>query len=72
MTLPEIARRVESNERRFADHVRVEVYDRDMKELREDISEIKSDMKWATRFIAGQFVTLVVALILWALDRIPI
>lgn len=71
MTVPEIQRLAESNERRFADTVRREVYDRDMHEIRRDIAEIKDSNKWAMRLIAAQFVTLVVGLLIWVVSTWP-
>jgi hypothetical protein len=72
VTLAEVNRRVDGHERRFNDYVRADVYERDMKELREDIAEIKGDLKWATRFIAGQFVTLIIGLLWLVVDRLPL
>jgi hypothetical protein len=72
VTLPELARRVDGHERRFSDYVRADVYERDMKEISSDIAEIKGDLKWATRFIAGQFVTLIIGLLWLVVDRLPL
>lgn len=47
------------------------VYERDLNELRADIREIKESLKWATRFIAGLFVTLVVQLAFIVINNIP-
>jgi hypothetical protein len=43
-----------------------------MKEISSDIAEIKGDLKWATRFIAGQFVTLIIGLLWLVVDRLPL
>lgn len=71
VTLPELARRVESIERRQVDFIRNDVYVRDFNEVRNDISEIKDSQKWAMRLIAGQFVALVVALLIWVVQQVP-
>lgn len=69
--MPEVVRRLESVERRFNDYTRKEVYERDMGEIRTDISEIKESQKWAMRLIAGQFVALIVALLVFVIQRLP-
>lgn len=71
MTLPEVQRLAESNQRRFSDTVYKEVYTRDMAELRKDIGEIKESNRWAMRLIAAQFVTLVVALLAYFATNWP-
>lgn len=71
VTLPELARRVESIERRQVDYIRNDVYVRDFNEVRNDIAEIKDSQKWAMRLIAGQFVALVVALLIWVVQQVP-
>ena len=58
-------------ERRTADHVLNEVYVRDMNEIRNDIVEIKDSQRWAMRLIAGQFVALVIALLIYVVQRWP-
>jgi hypothetical protein len=71
VTLDELVRRVESVERRQSDFVLQAVYTRDMNEIRNDIGEIKDSQKWAMRLIAGQFVALVVALLIWVVQQVP-
>lgn len=68
-TLPELSRAVDSLERRFSDYVRKDVYDGDVRGIREDVAEIKDSQKWMQRLLVGNFVTLVVALILFLLER---
>lgn len=71
VTIPELVRRVESVERRQADFVLSAVYTRDVNEIRNDIGEIKDAQKWAMRLIAGQFVALVLALLIYVVQRWP-
>lgn len=67
--MPELSRAVDSLERRFSDYVRKDVYDGDVRGIREDVAEIKDSQKWMQRLLVGNFVTLVVALILFLLER---
>lgn len=71
VTLPELARRVDGVERRQSEFVRREVYEKDVKNLHEDITEIKDGQKWATRLIVGQFLALVIALLIWVIQQVP-
>ena len=75
MTLAEVIRRVESVERRQSSaderYVLQAVYIRDMNEIRNDLAEIKGSQTWAMRLIAAQFVALVVALLLFVVERVP-
>ena len=75
VTSAELIRRVESIERRQADaetrYVLNAVYVRDHNELRNDISEIKESQKWAMRLIAAQFVALLIALLMFVIQRLP-
>lgn len=75
VTLAEIVRRVDGVERRVAESenrfVLQAVYTRDMTEIRHDIAEIKDSQKWAMRLIAGQFVALIVGLLIWVVQQVP-
>lgn len=75
MTLAELARHVETLERRqatFEDRMVLQaVYTRDMNEIRNDLAEIKDSQRWAMRLIAAEFVALVVALLVFAIQRLP-
>jgi hypothetical protein len=76
ITLPELARRVDTLERRqhnlTTEFVLQAVYTRDINEIRNDIGEIKDSQKWAMRLIAGQFVVLIVSLLIFLINRLPI
>ena len=37
--------------------------------IKEDIAEIKDNQKWAMRLVAGQFVLLIVAIVMLVLNR---
>ena len=71
VTLPELTRRVGDLDRRFNDYVQKAIYEANVTHIREDISEIKDSQKWAMRLIAGQFVALVIGLLIWLVQRIP-
>ena len=71
VTIPELVRRLDNLERRHSDFIRIDVYTRDFNEVRNDISEIKDSQKWAMRLIAGQFVALIVALLIWVVQQVP-
>lgn len=64
MTLSELQRMVERQERRFADFVRTDYYIRDMNEIRGDIHEIKESQKWAQRLTITVLIGLVVQIVL--------
>lgn len=68
VTQAELARRFDSLERRQRDFVSKELYERDMSELKTDIAEIRESQKWSARLIIAQFVTLVVALVIIAVN----
>jgi hypothetical protein len=70
-TIAEIERRVTDLGRRFSDYTRKDVYERDIREIQHDISEIKDSQRWAMRLIAGQFVALVLALLIYVVQRWP-
>lgn len=63
VTLPELTRRVESHERRFNDYVQTALYDRDIREMRSDIAEIKDTVKWGVRLIGALFIGVIVDII---------
>ena len=71
VSLSELERRVNDMGRRFADYARKDIYERDMNEIRHDIAEIKDSQRWAMRLIAGQFVALVLALLIYVVQRWP-
>jgi glycerate-2-kinase len=75
VSLAELTRRLEGVERRqsAADerYVLQAVYIRDMNEIRNDLSEIKGSQTWAMRLIAAQFVALVIALLMFVVERVP-
>lgn len=62
LTPGELARRLTRLE---ADSVSSDVYERDLRELKENIGEIRDSLTWAMRLIVGQFVSLVLALLLF-------
>ena len=68
VTQGEIVRRLDTLERRQYDFVSKDVYERDIKEIRGDTREIKESQKWAARLIVAQFVTLIIALVIIALN----
>lgn len=71
VTIPEMVRRLESVERRQSGYVSKEVYDRDHREMRQDVGEIKDSQKWAMRLLVGQFVALIVGLLILVLGALP-
>lgn len=62
-TLGELARAIERNERRFNDFVQKAIYDRDIGEIRQDISEIKGTVTWAARGVGLVFIAVIVDII---------
>lgn len=67
--MPELARRITIIENRL---VSKDVYERDIREIREDTSEIKDTLKWAMRLLVGQFLALVIALLFFFLNQLPV
>jgi hypothetical protein len=59
VTTSELNRRVEELGRRFSDYTRKDVYERDMNEIRHDITEIKDSVRAATRGVLGVFIAIV-------------
>lgn len=67
VTQGELVRRIETLERREVNFVLKELHERDVRTMKDDIAEIKSSQQWATRLIVGQFILLLVALIMLAI-----
>lgn len=65
MSQGEVARRLESLERRELNFVSKDAYERDVAHLQGDIREIKDSQKWTSRLLIGQFLTLIVALLVF-------
>lgn len=72
VTIPEIVRRVEGLDRRFSDFTRKELYERDIAEIKTRLEKIENAQTAQTRWQAGQFVTLVVALLMFILNQLPL
>ena len=69
MSVREMQRMLESHERRFNDYVRKAEHDIIMRNVETDVADIKDSQKWMQRLLVGNFVTLLVALILFLLER---
>lgn len=73
VTQAELVRRVESIEksvdRRHYDYVSKELYERDVVEIKADISEMKKSQEWMMRLLVTQFFALVVAVIVFVATR---
>jgi hypothetical protein len=69
MSPAEIERRLIDHGRLIDRRVNIDVYDRDRKQDREDIGEIKDALRWANRLILGQFAALIVAVLVFLLGR---
>lgn len=72
VTQGELVRRLDTIERRQYDFVSKDVYERDINEIRGDTREIKESQKWAARLIIAQFVTLIIALVIIAIQGMPL
>lgn len=72
VTQGELVRRLDTIERRQYDFVSKDVYERDINEIRGDTREIKESQKWAARLIIAQFVTLIIALVVIAVQGMPL
>lgn len=72
VTQGELVRRLDTIERRQYDFVSKDVYERDINEIRGDTREIKESQKWAARLIIAQFVTLIIALVVIAIQGMPL
>jgi uncharacterized membrane protein YgaE (UPF0421/DUF939 family) len=75
-SLAEIVRRMEDADRRIASKLSRELYDRDHKEIKEDISEIRASVKeikdsfsWGIRLFVAQFLALIVGLLFFLLGQ---
>lgn len=68
----DLDRRVGVLDRRWDEGIiiRKDYYDRDMKQIESDLSEVKDTLKWAMRLIAAQFLTLVVGLVVSISGRV--
>lgn len=69
MTQAEVSRaiqRLETGQRSF---VSKDVYERDLKELRGDLNEIKESQKWAMRLLVSNFLGLIVAVVIFLATR---
>lgn len=69
--MAELVRAFGEIKRRQSDFVSREVYNLEVKGMRDDVAEIKESQKWAMRLLVGQFVALVVGLLLFFLGNIP-
>ena len=69
MSLPELQRLVESHDRRFNDYVRKSEHDIVVRNIEGDLADIKDSQRWMQRLLVGNFLTLVVALILFLVER---
>ena len=73
VTQAEVLRRLESVEetmkRRRYDYVSKELYERDVVEIKADISEMKKSQEWMMRLLVTQFFALVVASIIFVATR---
>lgn len=64
MSLAEITRWIDRHDANHRSMVSKEVYERDMSELRSDISEIKESQRWAQRLTITILIGLIVQIIL--------
>jgi hypothetical protein len=62
-TIAELQRSLNRLERRQDGYVSKEVYERDLKEIRIDVGEIKDSVRWATRGVLGVFIAVVADII---------
>jgi hypothetical protein len=69
MTTAEIERAFQRLEKSHNDFVPKEVYDRDMRELREDVREIKTTLNKAMWGIIGLFLAIVVQVVVAVASR---
>lgn len=58
-------------ERRFADTVSREVYERDMKEIRHLLASVENANKWIMRLVITQLFGGFVAIVVWAVTSAP-
>jgi hypothetical protein len=64
MTVAELARRVEDLRSAQRGYVSKDVYERDLKEIRNDVHEIKDSVRWATRGVLGVFIAVITDIIM--------
>lgn len=64
MTPAEMARLITRLEREHRDFVSAAVYERDMKEIRDDIKEIKDSLRWMLRGVVSLFFVVLVQLVI--------
>lgn len=69
MSIAELARLVDRIEKRQDGYVSTEVYERDLKELRNDIGEIKESQKWMMRLMVSQLFGLIVAVVMFVVTQ---
>lgn len=70
MTLAELEREVARQERRFADTVSKQVYDRDMSEISRAINKIEESQKWSQRLTITVLIGLVIQISLQVVPRL--
>jgi hypothetical protein len=63
-SIAELARAITRLEGRETRYVSKDVYERDLKEIRADIHEIKDSVRWATRGVLGVFIAVVADIII--------
>lgn len=71
MTLGELARAYGDIKKRQDDFVSKEVYNNEIQRTRQDIKDIKASQTWAMRLLVGQFIALLIALLLYVLQQAP-
>lgn len=71
MTPGELTRAVQNLQRREADLIRKDFYERDMHEIRRDIEEIKDGQRWMMRLLVTQFFGAIIALVIYLTQAIP-
>ena len=73
MSQAEVIRRLENIERtverRKYDYVSKELYERDVVEIKADISEMKKSQEWMMRLLVTQFFALVVSVVVFVATR---
>jgi len=71
MTLGELSRAYTDIKKRQDDFVSKEVYNNEIQRTRQDIKDIKASQTWAMRLLVGQFIALLIALLLYVLQQAP-
>lgn len=74
--MAEVERRLNEWDRRISGQVSRELYERDRQEMKDDLSDIQQSIRelkdastWATRLIIGQFLALLVGLLMFLLGN---